>query len=105
MNLYGEIVKHKKFGVGTVVESKDDYIKILFHDTQEQKKFLYPDAVGEFLELQNNSVSDNKEQVMKEMKTGNKGEHEQRRIKDLKGIINREKSIKKLIGLRLDKKK
>lgn len=48
MNLYNEVVKHKKFGVGTIVESESDYIIVLFDETKEQKKFLYPEAIGAF---------------------------------------------------------
>jgi len=106
MNLCGEVVKHRNFGIGTIVESKNDYITVLFHETKEQKKFLYPEAIGEFLELQNKSSSDNKEQNIDETETGHAGEHEQRRIKNIKGIIKRENTIKKIIGIRQrDKKK
>ena len=99
MDINGEVVKHKKFGVGTIVESKNDYIVVLFHETQENKKFLYPEAMGEFLELQNKSFSDNQDKVLKET-AEYAGEHEQRRIKHLKGVIKREKCIKKIIGIR-----
>jgi hypothetical protein len=105
MNLYGEVVKHKKFGIGTIVESKSDYIEVLFHDTDEQKKFVYPEAIGEFLELQNKSSSDDKEQGMNETEIRQEGEREQKRIKDIKGIIKRENIIKKIIGIRTKEKK
>jgi len=105
MDLNSEIVKHEKFGVGTIVESKDDYIIVLFHDTKERKKFLYPEAMGEFLELQNKSSSANKEPLENDMKAGKEYEQEQRRIKDIKGVIKREKGIKKIIGIRREKEK
>lgn len=88
MDLNGEVVKHEKFGMGTIVESKDDYIMVLFNDTKEEKKFLYPEAIGDFLELQNKSSSD------AELKT------EQKRLEDVKKIIKRHKNIKKIIGIR-----
>lgn len=103
MDLHGEVVRHKKFGVGTIVQSSSDYIIVMFDETKEQKKFLYPDAIGEFLELQNKSLSENKEQIMKE--TVDERECEQRRIKDIKGIIKREKGIKKIMGFRRDEEK
>ncbi len=93
MDLNGEIVKHKKFGVGTIVESKDDYIMVFFNETKEEKKFLYPEAMGVFLELQNKSSSSH------ETKT------EQRRIDDVKKIIKRHKNIKKIIGIRQENEK
>jgi hypothetical protein len=100
MDLNGELVRHKKFGVGTVVETESDYITVLFHETKERKKFLYPDAIGGFLELQNKSSLDNKEQIMKETETVYEREREQGRIKNIKGIIKREKGIKKILGIR-----
>jgi predicted transcriptional regulator len=105
MDLYGEVVKHKKFGIGTIVKSKSDYIEVLFHDTNEQKKFLYPEAIGEFLELQSKASSNDEQQGMKEMETGHEGEHEQKRIKNIKGIIKRENIIKKIIGIRTREEK
>jgi hypothetical protein len=100
MNLNGEIVKHKKFGIGIVVETKSDYIIVQFHETKEQKKFVYPDALEEFLELQSKSSLDNKEKNINEIETGHENEHEQKRIKNIKGIIKRENIIKKIIGIR-----
>jgi|AGTN01.3.fsa_nt_gi hypothetical protein len=103
MNLCSEVVKHKKFGVGTIVESNSDYIIVRFHETNEQKKFFYPDAIGEFLEIQNKPSPDNKEHFMKE--TEHEREHEQRRIKGIKGRIKREKDIKKIIGIRREEER
>ena len=103
MDLNNEIVKHKKFGVGTIVESKEDYVIVLFDETKERKKFLYPEAIGDFLELQNKASSDNEELVMKDTETGEECENEKRRIKVIKGMIKRENSIKKIMGIRKDK--
>jgi hypothetical protein len=93
MDLNGEVVKHKKFGVGTVIESMDDSILVLFDETKEKKRFLYPEAMGDYLELQNRSTSAN------EMK------NEQTRLNDIKKTIKRHKNIKKIIGFRLPDKK
>jgi hypothetical protein len=93
MDVYGEVVKHKKFGVGTIIESKDDFITVLFNDTQEEKKFLYPEAIGEFLELQNKISNE-------DMIENENSRNEQKRVNDIKNIIKREKSIKKIYGLR-----
>lgn len=105
MNLCSEFVKHKKFGVGTIVESTEDYIIVLFHETQEKKKFLYPDAIGDFLELQSKLSSDNKEQIMQEGENGDASEHEQKRMKDIKRAIKRELNIKKIIENRQEEEK
>lgn len=98
MDLKGEIVKHTKFGIGTIVESKSDYIIVLFHEANERKKFLYPDVIGEFLELQQKPSLGN--DMRKETETEQENEHERKRIKEMKGAIKREKGIKKIIGLR-----
>ena len=102
MDLYGEVVRHKKFGIGTIVEFKSDYIIVLFDETKEQKKFLYPEAIGDFLELQNKSSSDER---MKETEAGYENELEKGRIKNIKGIIKREKGIKKIMGIRREEEK
>jgi hypothetical protein len=105
MDLNNEVVKHKKFGVGTIVQSNSEYIIVLFHETNERKKFFYPDAIGEFLELQNKPTPDNKEHAIKETGTEHEREHEQRRIKSIQGLIKREKDIKKIIGIRQEEEK
>lgn len=101
MDLTNEVVKHKKFGIGTIVESQSDYIVVLFHEANEKKKFIYPDALGEFLELQHKS-SDHNDPLTKD---GTKPENEHERIKDIKGVIRREKGIKKIIGIRQAEKR
>jgi hypothetical protein len=104
MDINSEVVKHKKFGVGTIVEFKNDYITVLFHDTNEKKKFLYPEAIGDFLELQNKPSLDNQDKVMKAT-TEHEGELEQKRIKNIKGVIEREKGIKKIFRIRREEEK
>ena len=49
-------VKHKAFGLGTVIAYDGKYIKVKF-DTAE-KNFVYPDAFEKFLTLADGSVSD-----------------------------------------------
>lgn len=105
MDLLGEVVKHNKFGMGTIVESKDEYIMVQFNETKEAKKFLYPEAIGDFLELQNKSSSDNEAQIPKQIETVSEGKNEQKRVNEMKKMIKREKSIKKIIGIRRDEDK
>ncbi len=49
-------VKHKAFGIGTVISSKGQYFTVKF-DTAE-KIFVYPDIFEKFLTLEDGSVSD-----------------------------------------------
>ena len=53
MEFCGEIVKHKVFGRGQVVNFAINYISILFEESESEKKFFYPAAFGVFLEVEN----------------------------------------------------
>lgn len=55
MELYGEVVKHKVFGRGQIVEFANNYVTVLFDENKAEKKFTYPTAFGSFLELENKS--------------------------------------------------
>lgn len=56
MNLNNLQVKHKVFGLGTVVETDGKYMTILFGDVR--KNFVYPDSFEKYLTLADGSVSD-----------------------------------------------
>lgn len=49
-------VKHKTFGLGTVIAYDGKYIKVKFDSAE--KNFVYPDAFEKFLTLSDGSVSD-----------------------------------------------
>lgn len=49
-------VKHKSFGVGSVVEAQGRYIKVKFESCE--KIFVYPDIFEKFLTLADGTVSD-----------------------------------------------
>ena len=49
-------VRHKTFGLGTIVAKDGKYIKVKFDSTE--KNFVYPDAFEKFLTLADGSVSD-----------------------------------------------
>ena len=49
-------VKHKSFGLGTVIENKGQYMTVKFDTVQ--KIFVYPDAFERFLTLADGTVSD-----------------------------------------------
>ena len=56
MKLCDEIVYHKSFGKGLIVELIDDYVFILFENNQELKKFKYPEAFGTYIKLDNQKL-------------------------------------------------
>jgi len=56
MNLIGEVVKHKAFGVGKITEFSNNYVTIVFDNGNLEKKFVYPVAFESFLKLENESL-------------------------------------------------
>ena len=59
-------VRHKSFGVGTVVSTSGKYFTVKF-DTA-QKIFVYPDIFEKFLTLEDGSVSD---EIIADLKSSN----------------------------------
>ena len=53
MNLCGEYVTHKVFGRGQISEQESDCVTVLFCETNEKKRFIYPSALGTFLVPEN----------------------------------------------------
>ena len=49
-------VRHKVFGIGTVVATDGKYIKVKFDSAE--KNFVYPDSFEKFLTLADGTVSD-----------------------------------------------
>ena len=49
-------VRHKVFGIGTVVATDGKYIKVKFDSAE--KNFVYPDSFEKFLTLADGSVTD-----------------------------------------------
>ena len=56
MNCENLEVKHKAFGVGTVVSMQGKYMKVRFDSAE--KVFVYPDIFEKFLTLADGTVSD-----------------------------------------------
>lgn len=62
MNLLNEEITHKVFGKGDIIEQDDSFITIDFND--EVKKFVYPDAFGTFITLNNEEVAESMESII-----------------------------------------
>lgn len=56
MEYVGELVAHKKFGMGTIVEFNDTFIVVKF-ENNSQKDFVFPDAFDAYLQLKNQELS------------------------------------------------
>jgi hypothetical protein len=66
MNLINTAVKHKAFGIGTVVSQDGKYITVQFESSS--KVFVYPDIFEKFLTLADGSVS---EQIINDLNETN----------------------------------
>ncbi|MEH7381956.1 malate synthase [Bacillus sp. JJ1533] len=63
MNLINKEVSHKRFGKGSVVKHNDSIIEI--HFATESKKFVFPDAFGKHLKLQDKSAASSLEKIIR----------------------------------------
>jgi len=59
-------VKHKAFGIGTVISTKGQYFTVKFDSAE--KIFVYPDIFEKFLTLEDGSVSDD---ILADLKLAN----------------------------------
>jgi len=76
MNLINEVVYHKLFGKGIVVEQSNEIIKVQFYETV--KKFPYPMIFDEAMSINNNDIQYQIEQIIYDEK------EKQKRDKDLR---------------------
>jgi hypothetical protein len=53
INLCGEFITHKLFGRGQIMENKNGVVTVLFCETKNIKKFIYPGSIEKFLMLEN----------------------------------------------------
>lgn len=62
MNLVNEMITHKVFGKGQIIEQDDAFITIDFEE--DTKKFVYPDALGNFIHLKDQKVAKSLEKIL-----------------------------------------
>lgn len=53
MNICGEFITHKIFGRGQITENQDGVVTVLFSDSKDIKKFIFPAAIEQYLKLEN----------------------------------------------------
>ncbi|MDR0906808.1 MAG: hypothetical protein LBN00_11685 [Oscillospiraceae bacterium] len=56
MNIINEKVNHTRFGDGAVIEQASAMITVKFDESDEPKKFVYPDAFASFLRFCDSEV-------------------------------------------------
>lgn len=83
MELCGELVNHKTFGKGQIVEFDNNYVTVLFENSKEEKKFKYPHAFDSFLEIENKSFL---EQIEEDKNVLDQEEAEMKRINEEKAM-------------------
>jgi len=70
LELFGQVVKHKNFGRGQIVEFVNSEVTVLFDDCKIEKKFTYPWDFGSLLELESKSffkqIEEDKENTSQE---------------------------------------
>lgn len=66
MNLINEKITHKVFGKGLIVDHDDAFITIDFEN--DTKKFVYPDALGNFIQLKDRKVAKSLEDILEKTK-------------------------------------
>jgi hypothetical protein len=101
MNLIDKEVMHKSFGKGSIVDQDNEFVTINFD--KETKKFIFPDAFGEFLKLEDETANDHlkkaikkfeaKQEVLEKKKEEEQAQRllEQQRIDELKKLLNNHK--------------
>jgi hypothetical protein len=71
MDLCGEVVVHKTYGTGRIVDFTNNYITVQFSENNVERIFVYPSAFGAFLEIDNetcqNQIQIDKDLVAQEL--------------------------------------
>lgn len=113
MNLVHEQVKHLKFGIGTVAEQTDTLVEVKFANEIGIKKFIYPEAFENFLELcdpssrekLNNELLDlrkeidlkrkaNEDEIKRHLAEMRQAQVKQKRAEPKKGVASKKKPTK-----------
>ena len=87
MNLMNCSVKHISWGIGTVTEQKDNYIKIIFG--VGEKQFVYPDAFEKFLKCEDTNMQSQIEEelAMKKQQEIQKQQERQQKIEEISRTV------------------
>lgn len=91
MNLLGQAVKHKMFGTGVITDLCENKITVCF--AENQKLFLFPDAIPCYLTMKNTSIQKKIESI---------NEERERVINEKKQKIEEERTI---IGVAMAKER
>lgn len=78
MNLINEKITHKVFGKGSIVDHDDSFITVDF--SEDTKKFVYPDAFGEFITLKDGEMAKSLQKILVKREKKEKALEKEREI-------------------------
>lgn len=89
INLINEKITHKVFGVGNIVEQEEAIITVEFDD--DMRKFVYPDAFGQFIELKDEEAAKQMEEIISKLEVKREKKLRKQQVKEqqLRGRLNR----------------
>lgn len=90
MSLIGQTVRHRSFGKGIIEALTDSMVTICF--PQGEKKFIYPEAFGQFLVLKDQAMQKQIEDMLNAKKK--KEEREQQATQDALDQIQKMRTLK-----------
>lgn len=67
MNLINEQAEHKVFGMGKIIEQELDRMVIQFSEKYGTKRFIYPDAFGTYLKLNDARLETGMQEELKKL--------------------------------------
>ena len=65
VNLIDKRISHKVFGEGQIVDQDETIITVEFND--DTKKFVYPDAFGKFITLNDRNTAEHLREILLKM--------------------------------------
>lgn len=92
MNLAGQLIIHKTFGEGKVVDHTCGYLSVLF--AQGEKRFIYPDSFQEFLRAKDEALH---AAIQNELAEAQAKKRTLQREKEHTALLEREKTTEKRI--------
>jgi hypothetical protein len=98
VNLINEEITHKVFGEGKIVDHDDSVITIDF--TKGVKKFVYPDALGKFITLNDRSTASSLKKIFLEREMEEKA-LERKRVEEKERLLLEQKRREKLKNLKI----
>lgn len=89
MDLIDKQVMHKSFGKGNIIEQDDKFITISFKT--ESKKFIYPDAFGKHLTLEDRDAAQSLKKVITKIEVEQEKQEKQREEEKAQKLLEQQR--------------